>query len=170
MHLQDRHRPITAPSLHYRQLLARAAGLGFISSPRRSPRRRIVDGMLARGFRKPKIVVTEGGALAFRAYYGAHLVTPTFYLNRDGSIPDQTILAALCKTADRMDARRPGKKKSASASRAVPLAHPIYVFHGNEQPKLHELVTAFPPEGGMKAYVADMSATGAFAEGIKDAA
>lgn len=34
--------------------------------------------------------------------------------------------------------------------------HQFYVWHGNEEPKLHELIAAFPPEGGMAAYLADM--------------
>lgn len=171
-------RPLShlSPSDHYRQRLARAAGLGFVSSflsiRGRSPRWRIIKGMLDRGFRRPKFTITQGGVVLIRAYYGDHLITPIFSFNADGSLPDQTILAALYKTADRMDARRPGglKKKRRRQTPPAELGHPLYVFHGNEQPKLDELVSALPPAGGMRAYLEQMSANEGPAEGIKDAA
>lgn len=110
MHLNNRP-GIALPPDHYRQLLARAAGLGFISTCRRPPRQRVIDGMLARGFGRPKIADTGDGAASFRAHYGGHLITRTFSLNRDGSLPDHAILAALYMTADKMDARCPGAAK-----------------------------------------------------------
>jgi hypothetical protein len=145
------------PSPSYRQRLANAAGQGFISTPRLPAGRRIIAGILARGFRRPELSYLGDGGIHIRAVYGSHRITRTFELNADGSLPDQIILAGMRKTADRMDAKRPGKKnrrlKVAGSS-----GHPIYVYHNNEQPKLHELVAAMPPAGGMAAYLAEMSA------------
>ncbi len=153
-------RKVPDPSPSYRQRLAAAAGLGFVSAPRRPAGRRIIDGMLARGFRRPELAYPGDGTVRIRAYYGLHRITRTFALTSDGKLPDQIVLAGLRLTADRMDAKRPGgcgKRRRAAAASAP--GHWFYVYHGNEQPKLDELVSVLPPEGGMAAYLAEMSAT-----------
>ena len=150
----------TAPvaSEQYRQRLAEAAGQGFISMRRRPASRRVIEGMLARGFRRPKLCYSGDGEIQVRAYYGHHRITRAFKL-ADGVIPDQLVLAGLRMTADRMDAKRSGgSKKNRRRHMAAPVVgHPIYVFHNNEQPKLDELVAALPPAGGMAGYLADMN-------------
>jgi len=157
----ERHdKEFCSRTIQFRERLAKAAGLGFVSIPRTSPRWRIIKGMLRRGFRRPELTLTGDGELQVRAHYGDHRITRTFAINADGSLPDQTILAGLRLTAARMDARRPGgaKKGRAAQRREVAAGHSAYVVHGNEQAKLHELIAAMPPSGGMAAYIADMSA------------
>jgi hypothetical protein len=144
---------------HYRQRLADAAGRGFISTRHCSASRRVIRGILARGFRRPELSYSGDGEVQIRAYYGHHRITRTFVI-ANGILPDQLILAGLRRTADRMDAKRPGALKKTRRRRvaAPAVGHPIYVFHNNEQPKLDELVAMLPPEGGMAAYLKDMGA------------
>lgn len=107
------HCPVISSSPHYRKLLERAVALGFCPESDRPARRVAIDGLGARGFRKTKLIDMGGGTSCLRAYYGNHLVVRTFEPNPDGSFPYQTILSALCMTADRMDLRaaRGAKKK-----------------------------------------------------------
>jgi hypothetical protein len=148
----------SAVSASYRQRLVDAAGQGFISTPRLPAGRRIIAGILARGFRRPELSYPGDGGIHIRALYGSHRITRTFALNADGSLPDQIILVGMRLTADRMDAKRPGRTRKSRRLVAAPRSgHPIYVHHNNEQPKLHELVAAMPPAGGMAAYLAAMS-------------
>jgi hypothetical protein len=145
------------PNLTYRDRLVAAAGKGFVSIPRRSAKRRVIEGILARGFRRPEIADGGDGTINILAWYGEYRVTRIFALNHDGSWPDHVILAGMSKIADRMDAKRlGGRRKTRQRAPATVLGHPIYVYHGNEQPKLEELVAALPPAGGMTAYVAEM--------------
>jgi hypothetical protein len=146
--------------LSYQQRLMEAAGLGFVSVPRRRAGRRVIDGMFTLGFRRPRLSRRDNGRIYIAAWYGANRIARSFALKSDGSMPDQTILAALRQTADRMDAKRPGGAKRRSRPERQQ-GHQLYVFHNNEQPKLGELIAGVPPEGGMAAYLADME----FSEG-----
>lgn len=131
-------------SEQYRQRLARAAGLGFVSIPRPSRAYHIIKRSLARDYRKVKITYHKMGIATFRGRYGRHPVTRDFALNSDGTLPDNRIIHELHLTADRMDARGTGLRKKRCIKTLSEVNHPIYVHHGNEQPKLHELVKLFP--------------------------
>ncbi len=150
---------MSIPLVSYHHRLVQVAGLGFISSTVRPPARMVIKGLLARGFRKPNLSYCDDGSIRIRGWYGAHPITRIFAPTADGRIPDQAILNGLRKTADKMDAKRRGGKKKKAVETPPALGHPIYVFHNNEQPKLHELLAAMPPAGGLDAYLADMSAS-----------
>ena len=137
---------VAEPGAHFSQLPMAAAARGFVSVRLRSPRGRLLD---ARGFRRATFDAAPEGAMLFQAYYGAHRVTRRFERDPDGSLPDGRILAAILTTAERMDHRHGHRSRNPIGSTATgqPL-HPIYVMHGNEQAKLHELIKAMPGRHG----------------------
>lgn len=153
-------------SAHYQALLAKAAGRGFVSVRIRSRWARVIEGALKRGFRRVTLTNKKEGEIEFQGYYGPHKMVRQFNRNPDGTLPDNGILDEIMITADRMDQRRPGGRCKTRSAWKQPRErlHPIYVTHGNESAKLEELIAAMPPEGGMAAYLAGMSANDNFKE------